>query len=71
VAPRRIDIITEIDGVEYSKAEKDKINLNIDGLKVPVLSVNDFVKNKRSTGREKDKLDADLLEKYKNNEKIN
>ena len=65
IVPRRIDIITQIDGVEFSHANKNKLNLKIDGLNVQVLSQNDLLKNKKSTGREKDKLDADLLEKHK------
>ena len=65
VVPRRIDIITMIDGVEYAQADKNKIILQIDRLTVPILSLNDLLQNKKSTGREKDKLDADLIEKYK------
>lgn len=65
VVPRRIDIITEIDGVEYSQAERKILKLKINELIVPVLSLNDLLQNKKSTGREKDKLDADLIEKHK------
>jgi hypothetical protein len=65
IIPRRIDIVTEIDGVEFSQAEKNKLILNIDELNVPVLSLKDLLQNKKSTGREKDKLDAVLIEKIK------
>ena len=63
VVPRRIDIITKIDAVEFEEADSDKIFVNIDGLKVPVLSVDKLIKNKMATGREKDLLDAKLLKK--------
>ncbi len=61
VAPRRIDIITSIDGVEFDEAYKDKIIIEINGLKIPILSFEKLIKNKESTGREKDKLDAKML----------
>ncbi len=61
VAPRRIDIITSIDGVEFDEAYKDKIIIEINGLKIPILSLEKLIKNKESTGREKDKLDAKML----------
>lgn len=61
VAPRRIDIITKIDGVDFNKAYSDKQKMEIEGIKIPFLSKEDLIKNKESTGREKDKLDAKYL----------
>jgi len=61
VAPRRIDIITQIDGVTFDEADEDKIIVEAEELKVPVISLDKLIKNKMSTGREKDKLDAKLL----------
>jgi Nucleotidyl transferase AbiEii toxin, Type IV TA system len=63
VVPRRIDIITKIDAVEFEEADTDKIFVNIDDLKIPVLSIDKLIKNKMATGREKDLLDAKLLKK--------
>lgn len=40
----------------------DKVSIEIDGLKVPFISKKNLIKNKRVTGREKDRIDADLLE---------
>ncbi|MDY6968922.1 MAG: nucleotidyltransferase [Spirochaetota bacterium] len=65
IIPRRIDIITQIDGVNYNDANEDKIVVEIEGLKVPVLSLDKLIINKMSTGREKDKLDVKLLKKRK------
>lgn len=65
VAPRRIDIITGIDGVQFDLAVKDKITVEVDELKLPIISLDNLVKNKLSTGREKDQLDANLLLKRK------
>ena len=61
VAPRRIDIITKIDGVDFNKAYSDKQKMEIEGIKIPFLSKEDLIKNKESTGREKDNLDAKYL----------
>ncbi len=61
VAPRRIDIITKIDGVDFNKAYSDKQKIEIEGIKIPFLSKEDLIKNKESTGREKDQLDAKYL----------
>ena len=62
VSPRRIDIITYIDGVDFAKAYDTKEIIEIEGLNIPFLSKEDLIKNKRATGRKKDKLDADYLE---------
>ena len=61
VAPRRIDIITKIDGVDFNKAYSDKQKMEIEGIKIPFLSKEDLIKNKESTGREKDQLDVKYL----------
>ncbi len=61
--PRRIDIITKIDGVDFIEAYKSKRNIKVDGLFIPFLSQADLIKNKESTGRDKDKLDVKYLKK--------
>ena len=66
VAPRRIDIITHIDGVIFQEAYESRENIEIEKLTIPFISKGDLIKNKQSTGREKDKLDANYLKKNKN-----
>lgn len=66
VIPRRIDIITKIDGVTYEEADEDKIIVEVEGLKIPVISLDKLIKNKMATGREKDELDIKALRKKKN-----
>ncbi|MGZ3534326.1 MAG: hypothetical protein ACXU9K_03795 [Thermodesulfobacteriota bacterium] len=61
IAPRRIDIITHIDGVRFKDAYGSKKVIEVEGLHIPFISKSDLIKNKRSTGRDKDKLDADYL----------
>ena len=63
VAPRRIDIITAISGVEFDDAYQQRQIVEIEDLSIPILSLDDLIKNKRATGRDKDRLDADQLDK--------
>lgn len=62
VAPRRIDVITSISGVEFVQAWANRIEVPIQGLTVPVLGREDFIRNKRASGRPKDAADVALLE---------
>ncbi|HJX33886.1 MAG TPA: hypothetical protein VJ373_01795 [Desulfatiglandales bacterium] len=66
VIPRRIDIITKIDGVTYEEADEDKIIVEIEDLKIPVISSEKLIRNKMATGREKDELDIKTLTKKEN-----
>jgi hypothetical protein len=61
VAPRRIDIINDIDGVEFDEADEDKVIIELEGLSVPVISRQKLIINKRSTGRDQDRIDAEKL----------
>jgi hypothetical protein len=63
VAPRRIDIITTISGVGFDGAYQQRQVVEMEGLSIPILSLGDLIKNKRATGRDKDQLDANQLEK--------
>ena len=61
VAPRRIDIITHIDGVDFQSAYRKRRQVTVEDIKMPFISKHDLIKNKESTGRSKDKLDAEQL----------
>lgn len=63
VAPRRIDIITAIDGVNFKTAYSHRKKIKLDEITVSFISLSDLIKNKLSTGREKDKLDAQYLKR--------
>jgi hypothetical protein len=62
VAPRRIDIITTISGVGFDDAYQQRQIVEMEDLSIPILSVSNLIRNKRATGRDKDRLDADQLE---------
>jgi hypothetical protein len=61
VAPRRIDIITAITGVEFEEAWEDRLVAEVDGVKVNILSLEKMIRNKEATGRAKDALDVKIL----------
>jgi len=63
VMPRRIDVITHIDGVNFKDAYAAKLVVEIDGLKIPFLAKADIIKNKLASGRPKDRLDVEYLKK--------
>jgi hypothetical protein len=60
--PRRIDILTSIDGVEFEKAWANRKLADFGGIEVSVIGAEDFVTNKRASGRAKDLVDADSIE---------
>ncbi|MDR2595817.1 MAG: nucleotidyltransferase [Treponema sp.] len=61
-APRRIDILTSVDGLNFEEAFANSQTIKIDEIPVQVLSIADLIKNKRATGRTKDLADAEALE---------
>ena len=58
LVPSRIDVITQIDGVEFEDAWKEHKTVEIEGLKIPVIGKTQLLINKTSTGRAKDRNDA-------------
>jgi len=62
IAPRRIDLITHIDGVDFSDAYPSRKTIIIEGLNLPFISKENLIQNKKSTGRDKDLVDVKHLE---------
>jgi len=60
--PSRIDILTEISGVDFDEAWRNRVTVENGPLRYFVIGKDDLVRNKRATGRAKDILDADTLE---------
>jgi hypothetical protein len=63
VEPIRIDILTDIDGVAFSEAWANRVHGKQEETTFPTIGIDDLIKNKRTSGRPKDLLDIDLLEK--------
>ena len=64
VVPRRIDLLTSISGVGFDVAWGRRVPVRIGGVDVSVIGRDDFVANKRASGRPKDLLDIALLEEF-------
>ncbi len=60
-APKRIDLLTSIDGVTFDECWPDHIVVNIGGLAVPFIDIDHLVLNKRASGRLQDLADAEAL----------
>jgi hypothetical protein len=57
VAPSRIDILTGITGVEFEEAWPRRVTVPIGDQAVPVIGLEDLVRNKTAMGRPKDQAD--------------
>lgn len=66
--PRRIDIITGIDGVTFDEAWPSRVISRVAELEVPFLGWDVLLRNKRASGRPKDLADIELLEQKKSHE---
>ena len=63
--PQRIDIISAVDGLDYADASRRAVRMNVDGLELKVIAIDDLIANKRASGRPKDIADAQALEELK------
>ena len=61
VSPCRIDILTSIEGVTFDEAWPQRMNVDIDGLTVPVIGRKHLIQNKRALGRSQDMADLERL----------
>jgi predicted nucleotidyltransferase len=61
--PLRIDILNSIDGLTFEEAAVNMQIIDLDGLQVSYVGLNDFIRNKESTGRLKDRSDIEEIKK--------
>jgi len=59
--PRRIDLLTTIDGVEFGDCYGRRLDVPVDGVMLHFISLPDFKLNKRATGRTRDLADLESL----------
>jgi hypothetical protein len=62
VAPRRIDVMTSVDGVAFAAAWRRRLDAKLEGLTVHVISRDDLIRNKKAAGRPQDLADVAWLE---------
>jgi len=51
----------DVERVQYDEASRNAVEREIDGIRIRILSVQDFIRNKLACGRPKDLADAELL----------
>jgi hypothetical protein len=59
--PARIDLLTSIDGVTFEDCFAHRLDVMIAGTLLPVISIDDLIRNKLATGRAKDLADVASL----------
>ena len=65
IAPNRIDIITQIPGVDFAQAFERRAVVDIEGVLIPFISREDLIASKLASGRPQDLVDAGSLAKGK------
>jgi hypothetical protein len=63
VEPNRIDLSTDVDGLDFAGAWRRRVLSTYGGVPVSILCLDDLVVNKRAMGRAQDLLDLDNLER--------
>ena len=61
--PMRIELLTQISGLDFEACRSRAVVIEVDRAKVPVLGLDDLIVNKRAAGRPKDLLDLIELER--------
>jgi hypothetical protein len=59
--PYRIDILTSIDGLEFTAAWARRVMVRINNMDVPFISRDDLITNKKAVGRPQDIADVQRL----------
>ncbi len=65
VEPRKIEILTNVTGLNFVESKSHCNFLDLEKIKVPYIDFDDLLKNKNATGRLKDLLDVEQLSKKK------
>jgi predicted nucleotidyltransferase len=60
--PNRIDLLTSVDGVEFESCYESKFEVEIEGIKMDFINLEDLKKNKKASGRYQDLADLENLE---------
>ena len=61
VAPSRVDLLNDIDGVRYADAKPNGVRGTYGDVEVTFIGRDDLIRNKRDTPRAQDKVDAEEL----------
>lgn len=62
VPPVRLEIFTSISGVEFAECYGRRLVVELDGVSVNLIHLDDLKRNKQASGRLKDRLDLEQLQ---------
>jgi hypothetical protein len=65
VEPRKIEILTKVDGLIFEESKSHCKWFELEKIKVPYIDFDDLIKNKLASGRYKDLADIEQLKKIK------
>jgi hypothetical protein len=65
VAPLRVDIMTQADGIDTRAALERAVYADLGTVSVPILGLTDLIANKRASGRKQDLADLEALELFR------
>lgn len=65
VEPRKIEILTKVDGLIFEDSKSHCKWFELEKIKVPYIDFEDLIKNKQASGRFKDLADIEQLKKLK------
>ncbi len=63
VEPSRVDLINDIDGVEFPEAKPNIARGTYGAVEIAFIGLEDLIRNKKASGRRQDKVDAEELER--------
>ena len=63
VSPIRIDMMTDVSGLDFADAWRNRVEDVLDGVRVAFIGRADLITNKLATGRTKDRADVERLQR--------
>ena len=61
--PLKLEILNDISGVTFAECYRRRVRARIEGLHINFIDLPELIRNKRATGRDKDKLDVRNLKR--------
>ena len=61
--PNQIDIVTSVDGIQFSDCRERALLINIDGLTIHLIDIEKLIENKTASGRLQDLADVEALKR--------
>ena len=69
IEPNRIDILTEVESVDFTEAFERRAASTYGGVSIGLLSLEDLITNKKAVGRLQDQMDVEALERARTQKK--